>query len=487
MNILSALQAGHAPEKILKYISKVDPDLALKINTGLQAGHSIEKMLNYLSQMGNKVSSLLGKGQKQSSNIYKNAQQSIHPFITGAAQGAGILGAGALGAYALGRAVPQAAQVLQGELLPAMSEGPLQIGMQQAPQQITQQQQQLPFIQGQAQKITPPAPPAEPIQTKAPIPQQAPQVPQVIPLPKDFEEMTKNMLKTGNNADQIAGAFKHFYPDMVKKYEKATNIPIRSAIEEFSKSLPEKEEPKISPPLQQTVNKPEINEISKPIEEEKPKETKKGSKVALPNGDIGEITNIRQGIATVNSNGKEYRRKLDELIESPIPEKDLAELHDELMKGIEKKTGQEISRMVNWAGYDPKTNELAFVPHVGALYVYDDISPDDAKELTNLLTQRKTSGENFIGAWGQGTQSPIGAAMSKLIQKLQKERGGKGSEYKGKYEKIYDAIEPAKVASKQKFEEKQAVNREEKKSEKERKNKEKADVKKRKAKKPRSD
>jgi len=299
------------------------------------------------------------------------------------------------------------------------------------------------------------------------------------PLPKEFHKMAKDMLDTGNDPETIAGAFKKFYPEKVKKYEEATGQPIDGAVQDFaSQNMPEKPQEKalpVSSPIMeeglQAVEKtttPIAEPTTTPIKKEK------GSTVALPNGDIGEITHIRQGIATVNANGKEFRRKVEELIEPPMEQKDLAELYKDLVSGIEEKTGEEVSRMVNWAGYDPKTNELAFVPHLGALYVYDNISPEDAAELTSILSTRKSTGENFIGAWKQGSKSPIGAAMYKLIQKLQKERGGKGSEYKGKYEKIYDAFELPKIEAKTKISEKKKLL------------KEKEDDKKRKAKKPRA-
>lgn len=529
--IANALTQGFSHENILQYLLRHFPHARRQIEQALAKGFSAEKIVQFLQGGRQEVNRPITE-HEQTRASHKQKQKDLENNI---GKGALALGAAGLGAYALNRAIPQA---LQGELLPALPEGPLQIGMQQAPQQIAQQQQQLPFIQGQAQPINPPV---APVQAEAPIMQQT--AAKIAPLPEAFQKQASALLEAGNNPEQIENILKALQPKIVKEYEKATNTPIRSAIEEFAKSLPAQTENKESA-LQQTIQQPAVNATPKQVEEkqdisaiggmakgmmenfydgvfkslqqgkdkfagikeplidkakpyfqkgliksaedlkefannpdkfkekEQPKIEEKKT-VALPNGDIGEITNIRQGIATINANGKEYRRKVEELIEPPIPEKDLAELHDELMKGIEKKTGQEISRMVNWAGYDPKTNELAFVPHMGALYVYDNISPDDASELTNLLTQRKSSGENFIGAWHQGTQSPIGAAMSKLIQKLQKERGGKGQEYKVKYEKIYDAIEPAKIASKQKFEEKQAAKREEKKSEKEKAKKEK--------------
>lgn len=290
---------------------------------------------------------------------------------------------------------------------------------------------------------------------------------------------TVEALRAKNAPDVIAKILRAQSGAQVKEIEQAAQVPFEQLVSDYVASappvetMPEKiakgvpfkgEGAALEEPKQEKKESPfkglieegrkkfdeqmNAQEVPEPTEYMPKKE--KGSTVALPTGEIGEITDIRQGIATVNAQGKEYRRKVEDLIEPPMPEKDLADLYKDVLKGIEGKTGQEVSRMVSWAGYDPKTNELAFVPHTGALYVYDNISPEDSARLTDILTQRKTTGENFIGAWEAGSDSPIGAGMSQLIQKLQKERGGKGNEYKGKFEKIYDALEPAKLAAKQK-------------------------------------
>jgi hypothetical protein len=176
----------------------------------------------------------------------------------------------------------------------------------------------------------------------------------------------------------------------------------------------------------------------------------KNSTVIAPQG-VGEVKEIRNGKAIVEIDGKRHQVNEEDLESSPIPEKDLADLYEDVISGIEKTTGKQVSRNVEWAGYDPNVNELAYRPHGSdKLYVYEDISPEDVELLTSLLTQRKSTGQNFIGAWEAGTESPIGAAMYQLIQKLQKERGGKGNEYRGRYDTIYDALEPAKQALKRK-------------------------------------
>ena len=199
--------------------------------------------------------------------------------------------------------------------------------------------------------------------------------------------------------------------------------------------------------LKEFVNNPQkFKEIEIP-------KLEKGSSVASPQG-VGQVQAIRNGKAIIDVDGKKHQVDENELIESPLPEKDLAELYEDLISGIEKTSGKQVSRNVEWAGYDPKTNELAYKPHGGdKLYAYDDIPEDDIKILTSLMTQRKSTGENFIGAWEAGTESPIGAAMYQLIKKLQAARGGKGNEYKNKWETIYDALEPAKLALKRKYEE----------------------------------
>ena len=177
---------------------------------------------------------------------------------------------------------------------------------------------------------------------------------------------------------------------------------------------------------------------------------KAGSQVGSKYG-MGEVKAIRNGKAIVEVDGKKHQVDEDELIESPLPEKDLADLYTDLIGGIEKTTGQQVSRNVEYAGYDPNFNELVYKPHGSdKVYVYDDISPEDAKQLTSFINQRKSSGGNYIGAWEKGTESPIGAGMYQLIKKLQSERGGKGNEYRNRFETIYDALEPAKQAAKKK-------------------------------------
>jgi predicted GNAT family acetyltransferase/translation elongation factor P/translation initiation factor 5A len=192
-----------------------------------------------------------------------------------------------------------------------------------------------------------------------------------------------------------------------------------------------------------------VNLISKSLQPEE--KVSKGSIVETPDG-VGEVKEIRNGKALVEVDGK-MRKVLEEELMSPgIPQADLATLHDELIEGIKRETGKEVSRHVETAGYDPEHKELIYRPWGDKEYVYDNIDPEDVEMLTNLLTQRKTTGENFIGAWEAGTESPIGAAMHALITKIRNKAKEEGKEkaHKRRYESVYSAYEPAQKASKQK-------------------------------------
>ena len=322
---------------------------------------------------------------------------------------------------------------------------------------------------------TPPVNPQPPMAAQPNIPQPAqPAQAQAISIDPSqvldkLHSKTKvdELAKNGNTAETITAYFQKFHPDIVKKAEKESGKDFENVVSEYLVNRPKEDEiiPEIQPetkkealPGESTVDVQKrlkinygdaANLVAKRDSENEPK-IEKHSTVATPNG-VGEVLEIRNGQAIVEVDGKKHKVTEDELISSPIPEKDLADLYDDLISGIEKTTGQEVSKNVNWAGYDPKVNELAYMPHgSNKLYVYEDISPEDAEILTNLLTKRKTTGENFVGPWVEGTTSPIGAAMHKLIMKLQAERGGKGNEYKNRFESIYDALEPAVLAKKRK-------------------------------------
>lgn len=437
--IFQAIDQGYSPEEILRYITRIAPSLVPKVEKAVSNGYALKEILGFLAQTSMKEDN---RGLSESEIHGRNTR------IASEMGQKGLMAVGALAATpiaasairsAFSRALPQSIaqnllpQATAGNILENGIPSPQQSSPSQIAKSPTGQAQQLPSVSS-----SPSQPPVEQTnipQTQAPI---QPEVKTIDPgalleksgLKKHVDELAQK----GRAAKEIAGLLYSKYPKEMKQFQKQAGKNMEDAIGDYLGQQPTSKE---NLPTEKPAEQPKIE---------------KSSIVASPNG-IGEVKEIRNGQALIDVDGKLHKTKEEELIQSPLPEKDLADLYNDVVKGIEKESGQQVSRNVYWAGYDPNTNELAYLPHDGGLYIYDDISPDDAKELTNILSQRKSTGQNYIGAWTKGSSSPIGAQMYQLIQRLQKERGGKGSEYANKFQKVYDALELAKTAAKKQYEE----------------------------------
>ncbi len=434
--IAQGLALGYSAQKMLGFLSKAFPALAPKINQAKSQGHSIEQILGFISKtMETDYPKGMSQPEIHAANSKKQETLTKHGLTA--------LG-GLAGSMALKHALPNnIAQMFGG------GNSPNQPANAQVPQQNTMQaqgtgqglnsptgnvagQQNVANTQTQPQGINQSQQP--PIQnvnnvTSVTQPQQTPQPEQIINPNEYLEKLgikdkVDDLLKRGNSPEQTAAVLG--MKGGMGKVRGEIDPELLANIDAYSK-LPH------SVPEEKTENVP----------------IAKNETVSTPHG-IGEVKEIRNGKAIVEVNGKKHQIDEEELEAAPLPEKDLAALYDELIEGIESETGEDVSRMVQWAGYNPETNTLQFLPHTGKLYKYGNISPEDAALLTDILSTRKTSGENFIGAWKAGSKSPIGAALSKLIRKLQTERGGKGNEYEETHEPIYSAYEPAVQAKKKK-------------------------------------
>lgn len=426
-----ALESGYSPEDILKYLSKAIPQFSSSIKKANRAGYTAQQILGLLSKNFDTENRRgMSESERHSANRRSDAERTKFGLkAAGAAVALPIAGFAAR--TALSRALPSA-------LAPSVSQSPGTI----SPSISNANAGNIPALE-EMQKVLPGQMPSSILPQQTPVsPTNIPQVTQnVQPEVKTTnipELITKFGLKQHidklsenyKNPKQIAAVLYNRFPKEMKELQKESGKPMEDAIEDYLSQ---------NKPIEQPIN----------IKEEQPT-IAKNETVASSQG-IGEVKEIRNGKALVEVNGKLHKINEDELIQSPLPEKDLADLYDDLIQGIEKKSGKQVSRNVEWAGYDPKSNELAYKPHGSdRLYHYDEISPEDVELLTSFLTKRKSTGENFIGAWQAGTESPIGAAMYQLIKKLQSERGGKGNEYKNRFETIYSALEPAILASKKK-------------------------------------
>lgn len=436
-SFFEALDQGYSPDDIIKYLSKAIPQIANPVRRATKAGYTTQQILGFLSKNFDTEDR---RGMTETERHAANRRSDAQMVKYGLKMAAGAIGAPLAGMAvrsALSRALPQSLQGLVSQApdsnIASATNATNLSDIALAP---TQQQ---PHIEGQKQ-ISSQEPP---IDVSNNISQKLqPIQPQGIINPKEYLEKNgildrvKELLGRGNTPEGVAAAL-----GMKRSGEAKVDPELLKNIEAYAKEA--QNAPQELPSVESQEQKLDVAKEAGKIE--------KSSIVASPHG-VGEVKEIRNGKAIIDVDGKKHRVNEDDLIQSPIPEKELADLYDELIGGIEKQTGQQVSRNVEWAGYDPVSNELAYKPHGSdKLYAYDDISPEDIKVLTGLLTQRKSTGQNFIGAWEKGTTSPIGAAMYQLIQKLQSERGGKGNEYKNKYETIYDAIEPAKSASKKRY------------------------------------
>lgn len=452
--IFQALNSGYPADEILNFISKAIPQMGAGIKKAKSYGYPAQQILGFISKnFETEDRRGMSESERHAVNRRADAERAKYGLKAAAtAFGAAVVTPLAASAArgALSRALPtNLANMLnpgtsQAGAGPAAASGIAQI----SPGAVGIAQPASAAMQGMPQQANLPQfstqqPPVAPVNVAPNISQVAESVqPQGISgnlgdvlVKHTSKDQIDKLIASGNGPKEVAGFLEKFKPKEAKAIEKEAGQPLEKVVEEYLKANPQ----------QQAAQKAEEVTAPEPAEE---KPIEKGSTVATPAG-VGEVKEIRNGKAIVEVDGKKHAVDENELIEPPIPEKDLADLYDDLISGIEKQTGKQVSRNVEWAGYDPNSNELAYKPHGSdKLYAYADISPEDVELLTGLLTQRKSTGQNFIGAWEAGTESPIGAAMYQLIKKLQAERGGKGNEYKNRYETIYDALEPAKQAAK---------------------------------------
>lgn len=473
-----ALEQGHSPEEIIKYISKAIPQAAEPIRKASKAGYTIQQILGFLSKNFDTENRRgMSETERHAANRRSDAAMTKYGLkMAGSAVVAPIAGIAARNA--LSRALPSSLQSVAQQLLPtniqssSNESNPLQSAS--APTS------QMPQVTGQSENVSQQPPVNEPT---IPQPSQAVQPEGIstniseILTKQNSKEKVDDLIRAGNGPKEIMAYFRKFHPKIEKDIEKQSGMPFEKAIEEYAKTAQQKiQEQKVpdlgsmgkaisenlykgifeslkkgedtfsgvkDPLLQAAKPAFEAGQIKSPEDLkkfaefwEKSKKEKptleKNSTVATPNG-IGEVKEIRNGKALVEVDGKLHKVNEEELEAEP---KDIADLYDDLFNAIPE---QYKSRMMNFAGYDEENNELLFRPHGGAAYVYKDIPPEFAEDLKNKLHRAKTTGKNMYGMWYEGDQS-YGAGMSALIKKLQAQYGGKGKEYIRKYNTLFDIL-----------------------------------------------
>lgn len=460
--ITAAISAGYTVTQILNFLKNSSSKLNSKITKATASGYAANEILGLLSSssqndMDKEYESsgkILGKEKKRKQDLTKELLKKGIKYGS-LAYATGMLGSGISNQSA--QAIPPS-QIIQTGL-------PGSVG-------------QLP---GQATRLGLPAPgpnaptpgPMNPQgQPSPPIPQ-APISPPNAPIAPNIKsnaiqalsklglaQNVKNMIRSGNDPKTISQILQYVMkPDQKKEFQ---SMMKSGEIESFDKliedyitesqaqQLPIQTQP--SDPIQQNtpgtppvtqINTPEntplMQEMSpaqeQPLQEPiEPEPIQVGSQVITPDGDIGTIEHLPGKTAKIKTDLGSKIAKTDELTPVPKDPKLALQKYKELIESIPENLRSAILNMVE---YDELNNNLYVKFHNGSSYFYEDIPEKDIFELKELMQPAKTSGENIFGVWAEGEGSR-GAKMHQIIQRIQKERGGKGKEYKGKFKNVYD-------------------------------------------------
>lgn len=476
--IANAVGRGFTARTILQYISRNFPQYASAIANASAIGFTADKILKHIVEPKGKnpenSDAYLTDSEKTDRNDKQNKRRAALG-VGGVALGVGA-GLAGLGLRASASGAQLALPNLQNPQLPGgMGPGPNSQGVQvlntppNAPQPITNPPvpnapTPAPIMPGNNigqqinNQINQPTNPGQVATAAQAIPQQQPEEPMQQGMQPQEQTQPQSIF------EQLLGGVDIESLDPSKKQQLTFLGMIADQLQGQGKTLADPEFKKLADKVKKTIQGKggmlmeeitrgspkdlEKEEIVNRAREELKKRVEPKSIVSTPHG-VGEVKGVSNGKALVEIDGKTHKIDEKEIEAPPIPEKDLADLHNDLIAGIEKATGQEVSRHIDYVGYDPDANELLYKPWGGTSYTLNDIEPEDVEMLTNHLTQRKTTGSNWIGGWDAETDSPIGAAMHTLLAKLKAKAKEKGvKEYTRKYQNVYSAREPAEEAAK---------------------------------------
>lgn len=468
--IFNALAGGYSATQIISFIESFIPKLTPKINAAKKQGYSVEKILEFLSDT---MQSEANSSYQTSHRIHAKNREENKKLTKDLLKQGLSLGATAIGANVLSKMVPNLGKVINAKAninsqtpsnipqspsnnppvsgaKPQNSSPPLPIRTQPTPQAPTPTPnvgQPGPNIGQQIgqQAAAPVAQAIQPNQSVPSIPAQSPNLGSILQQIGIKDKV--DALRESNPPEVISKIITaQLSKDRLKEFQDQ-GIPLDKVIEGYLQSAPPVEtmKEKISKGIDEKLTrKPEVTQpeiipkkddrFKDVIEEgrrkyeehrstpteipEKPKDRilklERGSSVLLPDGNIGEIEDIKQGIAKIKVGDRIRNKKLEELMESP---KEAAIAALELIKSFTPEAKRSAHHALNM--YDPQTKSAQFLFHNGEGYIVDDISPEEYERLSNEIEEAKTAGENKIGAWSTGAGSR-GAAYQKIVKNLKK-------------------------------------------------------------------
>lgn len=404
--ITRAQEEGYDEEEILNFLSNTYPSINKKISQAVKTGYSTKEIINF-------VSNLFGKSQPKKQFSPGTSQQSIHAskskedelkqqqFLK--------MGASLAGGAVAGRALQN---VPYGKI--AGQIGNLFGGGNQ--NQIPQQTARQPLEEAMGQMGASQTPSAPNVGLEVPQGTE-PGAEQLLQEMKLLDKV-KN-LGDKNPPEEVGLAIKSFLTPSQKNWlATKTKRPVEDLVKEVlgasptEQKSPEPEENSLE--TSPNIQNPPINQENPLENEEIPriKEKKSPKKQALlPDGQVGDIEEEKQGIAKIKlSNGEWRNRKLSELIESP---EDAAQIAVELLKSFTPEEERSTHHALSF--YDDDSKEGYFLFHNGTAYKVGDLSSEEYEKLSKEVVGAKTSGETPWGKWSAGEGSR-GAAYNQIIK-----------------------------------------------------------------------
>ena len=457
--IQQALAVGWSAQQILNYISRKVKGIYGGIQNSRKSGYTDEDILKFLqgkikSPKVSEPETAYGKYLKQSGLLTKDERdQRRAKGIKSALQAGGT----ALSAYAAYQAGNQFAPQLQQIL--GIGQGGVQ-----------------PTAGTQPGPVQPPVAGTQPIAASKPIPQQpseteppslsvAEQQPleqeQTIPednLQKSYEIIVNSPVgsifeNTRQELDpQTARKLvqQYYGSSQVKTLESQSGKPFEQLFDEYKqyKASQSQDQGPIESQVQEPLNQAEPTQ-SEPekevteqveVEEEVEKPIERGSTVLTKDGNIATVEELPGKSAKISVDGKKRVVNSNDLINLPVTEEELVNTFD----NFKDQLGGTFSNNASLVGYDEDEDEIIYNPHDGPTYVLRNVPQELKQKLFDVASgkgfaTRKTTGENFIGGWTKGTESPIGAVMNEITQYMNK-KFGKDKSYIKKYTTIYAAL-----------------------------------------------
>lgn len=379
---MDATSQGYSEDEVLNFLSNAYPHLKKNINKALAVGHNVNQIVSFLSNlMNSQTPQKTNQPRSQQAVHAVKRQQDLDREKQLLKTGLSVAG-GALAFRGAMQAAPRVAGAVKGAL---QAEKPVEAVAGQVGQALGKEvAESLPASRLKDLKADlfnfRLGPKIEKLAANSPV--------DAIPgmLQKQVTEEQKSYLlqKFGKSFEDLVKDYANSY---LQKGE-AAPLSREGVSQQFESALPQEE-----------------------------METPKSRTVMTPDGKVGQITDERQGIGTVEfPNGTKSRKKISDFdIQSPEAEEFLTALRDTIPE-------EERSSVIGFASYNAPSKMMAVQFPTGDFYVYPEVNSDEFQKIISNATLAKTSGDTWRGVWTKGKESR-GAGLYQVLKELEKREG----------------------------------------------------------------